>query len=219
MLIDVSAVFKLFSCSSLSRTASTTFPALVNSQRNAAAADSHAPPSEDTSTRLQDVVSYCSIHLGLQGLACLAVSSKQMHKVCLHTASSDAALLLVHAVDAAASEEQHAADAPLCKKKKNKHAQAAAWLLRAAPQAATTATAAQQLVRLPRVPLHVAKQFVQAGLSISYAQMQAAANSMVAGVEMWMEAQHQLGITADVPTTVVALCCRNVRAAPGPETG
>jgi hypothetical protein len=31
---------------------------------------------------------------------------------------------------------------------------------------------------------------------------------MVAGVEVWVQAQQQLGITSDLPAAAVALCCR-----------
>jgi hypothetical protein len=217
MLVKFDTIHRLIPCSSVSRTASTNTPVLVNSQRIPAAAPHLATPSEETSTGLQDVVNYCSSHLGLQGLACLAASSKQLKKACLQTATSDAALLLVHAVNAAAKEgcTSNAADSAACEKEQQ-HVRAAAWLLHVAPKAATAATTAEQLLRLPSVPLGVAKQFVKAGLRVSFAQLQAAANSMVSGVEVWMAAQQQLGVVTDVPTAVVEFCCG--KAPPVEET-
>jgi hypothetical protein len=40
---------------------------------------------------------------------------------------------------------------------------------------------------------------------VSYAQLLAAANSMVAGVEVWVQAQQQLGIQTDIPAAAVAI--------------
>jgi hypothetical protein len=140
-----------------------------------------------------------------------------LNKACLQTAISDAAHLLVHAVNAAAKDEHspNAAD-PAVRKKEQQHVRAVAWLLHVTPQAATATTAAEQLLRLPGVPLGVAKQFVEAGMRISFAQLQAAANSMVSGVEVWMAAQQQLGVVTDIPTAVVEFCCGKAR--PDEET-
>jgi hypothetical protein len=51
------------------------------------------------------------------------------------------------------------------------------------------------------------QQLVTAGVRISYAQLLAAANSMVAGAEVWVLAQRALAETSDIPATAVAVCC------------
>jgi hypothetical protein len=57
----------------------------------------------------------------------------------------------------------------------------------------------------------VAKQFAEqlfaAGMRITYAQLLAAADSMVEGVEVWVQAQQALGIDTDIPAIAVAVCC------------
>jgi hypothetical protein len=57
------------------------------------------------------------------------------------------------------------------------------------------------------VRLATAKQLVKAGVRITYAQLLAAANSMVAGVEVWVQAQRELGIQTDIPDLAVTVCC------------
>jgi hypothetical protein len=57
-----------------------------------------------------------------------------------------------------------------------------------------------------------AKQLVAAGMRITLAQLLDAANSMVAGVEVWVRAQQALGITTDIPAPAVAICCGNNNA-------
>jgi hypothetical protein len=76
------------------------------------------------------------------------------------------------------------------------------WQLLAAKQLSN-----EQLLAMPNVPLDVAKQLVSAGMRVSYAQLLAAAHSMVAGVEVWVQAQQQLGIQTDLPAAAVAICC------------
>jgi hypothetical protein len=76
------------------------------------------------------------------------------------------------------------------------------WQLLAAKQISSA-----QVLTLPAVPLIEAKQLVSAGLRLSYAQLLAAANNMVAGVEVWVQAQQQLGIQTDIPAAAVAICC------------
>jgi hypothetical protein len=82
-------------------------------------------------------------------------------------------------------------------------AQAAGWLaavlLRARP--ATATAVAETMLRFPSVPLCTAKQWVDmvaAGMRVTYAQLLAAAHSMVAGVEVWVQAQQQQGIVTDI---------------------
>uniref|UniRef100_A0A383W486 Uncharacterized protein n=1 Tax=Tetradesmus obliquus TaxID=3088 RepID=A0A383W486_TETOB len=66
---------------------------------------------------------------------------------------------------------------------------------------------ASLVLNLPAVPHAVAEQLVAAGVRISYAQLLAAADSMVAGVEVWVQAQQQLGVESDIPAAAVAACC------------
>jgi hypothetical protein len=57
------------------------------------------------------------------------------------------------------------------------------------------------------VALERAEQLVAAGMRITYAQLLAAADNMVAGVEVWVQAQQALGITTDIPAVAAAVCC------------
>jgi hypothetical protein len=50
-------------------------------------------------------------------------------------------------------------------------------------------------------------QLVAAGVRIRYAQLLTAANSMVPGVEVWVQAQQLLGVRTDIPDVAVAVCC------------
>jgi hypothetical protein len=86
--------------------------------------------------------------------------------------------------------------------------QAAVWVLRAAPAGA--AGTAQVLLSVPNMPLDAAKQLVSAGSRVSYAQLLAAAHSMVAGVEVWVQAQRELGVPSDIPAAAEAICCSDV---------
>jgi hypothetical protein len=89
------------------------------------------------------------------------------------------------------------------------HKQAVWWLaallLRRAPDAA--ADVAEWLLNLPLVSRQVAEQLVGAGMRVTYAQLLASVNKMVAGVEVWVQAQQQLGIQTDIPAAAVAICC------------
>jgi hypothetical protein len=86
------------------------------------------------------------------------------------------------------------------------HRQAVVWLLLAVPAVAAAATTADLLSHIPTVSLDWAMQLVETGVRISYAQLLAAARSMVAGVEVWVPAQQQLGIQTDMPAGAVAVC-------------
>jgi hypothetical protein len=81
------------------------------------------------------------------------------------------------------------------------------WLLGLAPAAvAAAASLGQRLFSIPDVPRDIAKQLVSAGVRITYAQLLAAANAMVAGVEVWVQAQQQLSIHTDIPAAATAIC-------------
>jgi hypothetical protein len=137
--------------------------------------------------------------LGLQGLACMGASSKGLALNCQAAARSNAVSLLQPIVEAARRRQYL-----------EQHKQAAAWLvalLQQAGNSTTVAAAAQQLLSIPSVPLDWALQMVAAGVRISYEQLLAAANNMLAGVEVWVQAQQQLGVQTDVPAAAVAICC------------
>jgi hypothetical protein len=156
---------------------------------------------------LISVVPYVSKHFGLQGLACLAASSQQLNSVCFAVAQQDASHLLLQALDAA----QHAAAGNIrsaaLQQRQQQHLEAAAWLLQAAPALAMSADVTERLVRLPSTSLKQAVKFVAAGVRVSYALVVAAANSMVAGEEVWVQAQQKLGIHTDIPAAAAAMCC------------
>jgi hypothetical protein len=89
------------------------------------------------------------------------------------------------------------------------HKQAAAWLaallLRRAPAFAVDVS--ERLLHLPSVLLATAEQLVAAGLRVTYAQLLAAAHGMVAGVEVWVQAQQRLDVHTDIPAVAVCMCC------------
>jgi hypothetical protein len=97
--------------------------------------------------------------------------------------------------------------------KQQQHYQAVAWtaalLLRTA--AASAADITERLLNLPEMPLVCALQLVSAGMHITNAQLLAAADSMVAGAEVWVQAQQQLGVETDIHPAAVAICCRGDR--------
>jgi hypothetical protein len=140
----------------------------------------------------------CS-HLSLRGLACLAASSSGLKHCCCAAASTDAISLLQPAMEAVKAGQQL-----------KKDEQAATWLVGLLHKQGTTtaaATVAQQLTSLPSVPLDWAVQLIAAGVRLSYAQLLAASSSMLAGVEVWVQAQQQLDVQTDIPAALRAVCC------------
>jgi hypothetical protein len=85
------------------------------------------------------------------------------------------------------------------------------WLVHVAPSVIASALAAadvlHRLLHLPHVPLQQAQQLVAAGVRMPYAQLLSAARSMVAGVEVWVQAQQQLEVASDILAAAVAICC------------
>ena len=65
------------------------------------------------------------------------------------------------------------------------------------------------------MPYAVAVKLIKAGMHFTYAQLLAAVDSMVAGVEVWVQAQKQLGIKTDIPAKAVAVCCDGAEASVG----
>jgi hypothetical protein len=127
-------------------------------------------------------------------LARLAACSKSLSTTFENVLLSDS---LERAVNTARQSEQQ------------QHKKAAAWLagvlLHRAPALAVDVS--ERVFRLPSVTRAIAKKLVAAGVRISYAQLLAAAHSMVAGVEVWVWAQQQLGVHTDIPALAVAICC------------
>jgi hypothetical protein len=130
-------------------------------------------------------------------LCCISTCSKKLSKELSGVLCGDPWCFFDVALDIARSTQQQ------------QHHQALAWLaallLRRAP--ATAAAVTEKLLPLPDVALEFAKQLVAAGLRITYAQLLDAANSMVAGVEVWVQAQQALSINTDIPAVAVAICC------------
>jgi hypothetical protein len=120
--------------------------------------------------------------LGLRGLACLAASSSSLRDSSTSIIQTQPHNWIQLAAQGAQLQ----------------------WVLKAAP--AAVAGAAERLVRMPAVPLDMAEVLVAAGLRISYAQLIAAANNMVAGVEVWVQAQQQLGVDSDIPSMANEIC-------------
>jgi hypothetical protein len=139
--------------------------------------------------------------MGLQGMACLAASSRTVHDACRSALLRDPVSLLQPLLALRGGPQLL-----------QQYGQAVAWLvqqLAGAPKAA--ADVAAWLVYVPNVPLVWAEKLVAAGVRISWQQLLAAANSMVAGVEVWVQAQQQYNLKTDIPSVALALCCRKPR--------
>jgi hypothetical protein len=169
---------------------------------------------------LMDVLPYLGPVLGLHGLACLAATCQQLEQACLAYLHENATARLLDVLPPVKAEEGLAAVAeraaavpppPAAEAEACQRLQLVMWLLQASPSTLSSAVAGadvlQRLLHIPHVPLQQAKQLVAAGVRIPYAQLLSAARSMVAGVEVWVQAQQQLGINTDVPAAAVAICC------------
>jgi hypothetical protein len=135
--------------------------------------------------------------LGLDGLARLATCSKALKTTIETVLVKDSLNLLDRAVDTTRQTEQQ--------QKQEMVAWLATNLLRKAPALAVDVS--ERLIHLPSVLLATAKQLVKVGVRITCVQLLAAANSMVAGVEVWVQAQRELGIQTDIPALAVTICC------------
>uniref|UniRef100_A0A383VFL2 Uncharacterized protein n=1 Tax=Tetradesmus obliquus TaxID=3088 RepID=A0A383VFL2_TETOB len=178
-----------------------------------------------------DVLPYCCRQLGLQGLACLAASSRQLRTISLGLLPKDGSMLrdaleaaataaaasaaapstpaaAVAAAAGAAEQTPHAAPAGASRadKQAKHHLQAVTWLLSHSPTAAAAVGVAERALQVPAVPVDWAKHVLAAGMKMTYAQLVAAAHSMVAGGEVWVQAQHELGLQTDVPQAAVTIC-------------
>jgi hypothetical protein len=167
---------------------------------------------------LISIMPYCCTQLGPSGLACLAATSKQLKVACTTIVQLDARRLLLGALDAAGAAVDPATStgsASAASSAAYKAMQSVAWLLDAVPSVITAADIAEHLVHVPAVPVACAEQLVAAGVRISCKHLLAAANSMVPGVEVWVQAQQKLGVWTDIPATAVAICCGSNWVSPG----
>jgi hypothetical protein len=185
------------------------------------------PPAHDQDNYFFDVLSNCSRHLGLRGLARVAASSKQLGHSCTTIITRDTLQLALAEVEAA---QQFAVHLQESKADFISGAQDVAWpseeaeelyaaqvqhlqdlvrLLQLKPAVAEAAQVIDSLLHVSMVPDHVAVQLVAAGVRITYVQLLGAANSMVEDVEVWVQAQEQLGITTDIPPAAVAVRMNN----------
>jgi hypothetical protein len=156
------------------------------------------------------ILPYCCTQLGPIGLACLAATSKQLRTACTSIMQLDARRLLLGALDAAGAAVGPAAStgsAPVASSAAYKSMQSVAWLLAAVTSLITAADVAERLVQTPSVSLACAVQLVAAGVRVSCKQLLAAANSTAPGVEVWVQAQEQLGVQTDIPAAAITICC------------
>jgi hypothetical protein len=185
--------------------------------------------NEGSACSVLDVLPYLGMELGLQGLACLASSSRQLRHDCIELARQNARVLLLDALPAVKADQGLAATAAAVQSPAAGAAAACGclqpvlWILRQLPPCSVSSAVAedvvQRLVHVPHVPLQQAQQLVAAGVRISHAQLLAAASSMVAGVEVWVQVlkqlqrmdfsdlTNQLRILRDIPAEAVAICC------------
>jgi hypothetical protein len=180
---------------------------------------------QDHDGYLFHVISNCSRLLGLRGLARVAASSKQLGQSCTTIIHRDA--LQLATADIKAAEEYAAAlqdskatiitwawDEPKPSAEESamhaaqqQHLQDLVRLTHLQPHVAAAEHVVNRLLHIPKVPGHIAKQLVAAGVRIPYAQLLSAANSMVEDLEVWVQAQQQLGVKTDIPKAAVAVCC------------
>jgi hypothetical protein len=153
-------------------------------------------PSKQREQRLASLLHSCPelcTELGLQGLARLATSSSGLRSACHSVLCLGPASWLAAAIDTHKDAQRW---------------QAAVWVLQAAPAAAVDGV--EQIARAPAVPVSMATHFVSAGTCITYAQLVAAAHKLVAGVEVWVQVQQQLGAQSDLPAVAEAICCSSI---------
>jgi hypothetical protein len=170
----------------------------ANEQRTSSVSQSSMPNVKASAdARLLDVLPCIGRTLGLQGLACLAASNQQFKHACLELLEQDSHHLLLDVLPPLSPEcglaqpaaivqlPPQAAAAPAAAAATDQRLQPMLWLSRVVPGMATSVLSAvdvlQRLVHLPHVPLQHAKQLVADGVRIPYAQLLAAANSMVPG--------------------------------------
>jgi hypothetical protein len=169
---------------------------------------------------------FTSPHFGLQGLACVAASSKQLKQICCDLAKQHALDLVVDTLKAAGEAATAAADEylpplvaddavgcdddPTEEKYKHEavqqHLRGVEWLWQASPSVFTAAGTAERIVQTPRVPVSCALQLVRFGVRVPFPLIIAAASSMVAGVEVWVKVQRTLDDVFDIPDAAAEAC-------------
>jgi hypothetical protein len=174
-------------------------------------------PKSDGLELLLSVLSCCTRQLGLQGLACCAACSTELRDACRSSARLDATSLIEKELEALL-ESASAHNIP-----DGTGLHAVSLLLQSLSQldtpaaAAAAAGAAGTLITLPRVPLQHALKLVDAGMRVSYSQLLSAADNMVAGVEVWAQAQQQLGIETDIPQVAFEVCAGLTKVSGNPR--
>jgi hypothetical protein len=153
------------------------------------------PAHEAIGSALHSCPMLCT-QIGPKGLARFTTCSKSLKCDVAIAVCSEGLGLLDAALETARSSKQH------------KDHQAVGWLAALLLQYAPTHAAAvtERLLALPSVPLDCAERVVSAGMRISYSQLLAAADSMTAGAEVWVQAQSKLGIASDIPPAAVSIC-------------
>jgi hypothetical protein len=145
----------------------------------------------DMRAHLKSVLELCSLHLGLQGLACLATCSPWAKKLSAKCAKLTATEQLLRTLQpaagtAAAAAVDFAPDRsvqPQWRVKYRRHLEIEAvhWLVRVAPAEAATALAEEEvsalLVWIPAVEYWDAETLLRAGARVHYAPLLDAANS------------------------------------------
>jgi hypothetical protein len=155
-------------------------------------------PSKQREQGLDSLLHSCPelcTELGLQGLASLATASRGLMSACHSIVCLGPASWIASALDTLKDAQRW---------------RAAVWVLHAAPAAAVDG--ADHLAHAPAVPTSIAKHFVSAGTGVTYAQLLAASHNLVAGVEVWVQVQQQLGIQSDIPAVAEAICCSSIRS-------
>jgi hypothetical protein len=181
------------------------------------------PMPDNSDNPLLDILPYCTAEqLGLQGLACLAASSKQLRTISLGFLPKDGSMLLP-ALEAAAkaraaelaalppkaaiagAAQAALAGASRAEKEYKQRIHAVEWLLLHTPTAAVAEGVADRALQVP-LPVHRAKLLLAAGMTITYAQLLHAADSMAEGLERWLQAQWELRLQTDIPQAAYDIC-------------
>jgi hypothetical protein len=138
----------------------------------------------------------CVASFGLKALARLAMCNKQLQTWCQGVVHSCAKDLLLHTL---ANAQQV--------RNMNKLQHGVAWVVHLAPGVTTAAGVAEAVVQIPMLPRPIAVQLVEAGVRVSFVKLLDAAQSMVAGVEVWVQVQWERGVSGrDIPEAAASIC-------------
>jgi hypothetical protein len=123
---------------------------------------------------------------------------------------ASATAVAANAAKAARAADPAAEDAAQDKAVLQQQAQAVQCLLQLHPSAATAAGVHHRLLHTPAMPEAIARVLIASGMRVRFAQLVAAANSMVEGVEVWgqlMSNVHALDPEqCDMPMATFAIC-------------